>query len=310
MEGHPPAPALAQGTRLVDARMAAPAGQRRGGRAGTVAQSTGVPAQLLAALAQYPRRTAAGTGLLARGVRGHGRLPVLQGLRRAMSHQGERAGFPRTLPAALPPALPAPAAPLPHRLAGILHAVVRPRTVALQRHHGQRLGTAHDGKACGHGGQPAHQSHGAPAGTAAMAGEHRHAGRAGGALCRGACAQRHSGAGQFHPVFRDRTTGGFHRIGRAAGPACLAGTAARQRQAAAGARLPARLRARGTPPHPRPAGAGPVRHPAGGPGPGHDAGVPSGVRQDRRHPGPAPGTVAAGMAAAGAGGRTGSPEAG
>ena len=290
--------------------MAAPAGQCRGGRAGTVTQSAGVLPQLLAALAQYPRRTATGAGLLARGVRSHGRLPVMQGLRRAMSHQGERAGFPRALPAALPPALPAPAAPLPHRLAGILHAVVCPRAVALQRHHGQRLGAAHDGKARGHGGQPAHQPHGAPARAAAMAGGHRHTSRTGCTPCGGACAQRHSGAGQFHPVFRDRTTGRLHRIGRPAGPARLAGTAARQRQAVAGAGLPARLRARGASPHPRPAGAGPVRHPAGGAGPGHDAGIPSGVRQDRRHPGPSPRAAAAGMAAAGAGRRTGGTEAG
>ena len=301
MEGHTAARAFPEGPCLADPRMAAPAGPCRRGCAGTVAQ----PARLLAhapqSLAEHAGGPARHGRFFARGVRGHGRLPVVQVVCGAVSHQGERAGLPVALSAALSPALPAAAARLSDRLAGIFHAVAGACALAVQRHHGQPDGAAPAGNPHRHGGQPAAVAPAPAAIAEAMAGTDglpRHTGRPG---RRRPCPQRDSGAGQLHPLLRNRTAGRLHRTGGPAGPACMAGAPARQRQTAAGAGLSAGLCPHRPPAHPQAARTGGLRHSAGGSGPGHDTGVPAGVHQGRGDWRGAEGTAAAGMAAGGAG---------
>ena len=263
--------------------MVAPAGPRRHRRAGRRPQAAFLCRLALAALAEHPGRPAGSAGFLSRGLCGDGRLPVVQGLCRTMSDQGQRAGFPGPLPAALSPALPAFATRLPDRLAGIQHAAAVTPAGTLQRHHGQCLGGTPARKAHRHGRQPAARSQRLWRRAPALAGAAGHPGGAGRSGRRRTRPQRDPGAGQLHPILRERTTGRPDRIVRAPGLPGLAGTAAAQRQATACAGLPACLRARRHPQRPWPADAGRLRHPAGGAGPGDDAGLPAGIPEGGRH---------------------------
>ncbi len=245
VEGHARAPPFAQGRALAAARMAAAAGRGRRRRAAGRGAAALVPGRAAARWRNPARRRSNGDDFSHEVYEAMAGCLGLQVLRGAMPGEGQRAGVPRALSRALPRALPAPAQGLLHRLASEYSMPGLARMPALYNGlmaaaRGARPARA----ACRHGRCTAAEPLRFRRHPAALQRAPRHALGAGAAeaptsaLARWCRCRTPSRATSRRPCSRPSSRWRA-RLG------CIVWLAPAQRQAAAGAGLPACLRPRG-----------------------------------------------------------------